>query len=87
VNPYALRQKRWRVERFANIAKKARALDYINRSITAGLLTEQQADKLRRGLATGDMTPDSVLNALQARWESSRRQDDLTSTANHKENQ
>jgi hypothetical protein len=67
VNPRALRQRRRRVEYFALVAKRARACDYINRSVTAGCLTEAQAAKLRRGLATGAMSPDSVLSALEAR--------------------
>jgi hypothetical protein len=70
VNPHALRQKRWRVERFARVAASARARTYIHQSVAAGHLTEQQADKLRRALATGAMSAEAVIHALAARWQS-----------------
>jgi hypothetical protein len=76
VNPYALRQERYRVERFARVAKSASARDYINRSVTAGCLSEAQADKLRRALDRGYMSREAVISALAARWQSGRRQED-----------
>jgi uncharacterized protein (DUF885 family) len=75
MNPRALHQRRWRVERFARVAASARARSYIGQSVAAGMLTEQQADKLRRALATGAMSPDSVISALAARWQSDTRED------------